>query len=86
VRRIASGFLLAQIIGVPTGLFMAIHRASFETAFTNRRNLTVDTSGRLDSDLVKTYADYMLEFKLIRALPNYATFLSPKLNGEIANV
>src|SRR6516225_10964445 len=33
VRRIASGFLLAQIIGVPIGLFMAMNRASFETAF-----------------------------------------------------
>jgi NitT/TauT family transport system permease protein len=33
VRRITAGFLLAQIIGVPIGLFMAMHRASFETAF-----------------------------------------------------
>jgi NitT/TauT family transport system permease protein len=33
VRRITLGFLLAQIIGVPIGLFMAMHRTSFETAF-----------------------------------------------------
>jgi sulfonate transport system permease protein len=33
VRRITSGFLLAQIVGVPLGLFMAMHRASFETMF-----------------------------------------------------
>jgi NitT/TauT family transport system permease protein len=33
VRRIAFGFLLAQVIGVPIGLLMAMHRASFETMF-----------------------------------------------------
>lgn len=33
VQRITAGFLLAQIIGVPIGLFIAMHRASFETAF-----------------------------------------------------
>jgi NitT/TauT family transport system permease protein len=33
VRRITSGFLLAQVVGVPLGLFMAMHRASFETMF-----------------------------------------------------
>src|SRR5262245_50510063 len=33
VRRITTGFLLAQLVGVPIGLLMALHRASFETAF-----------------------------------------------------
>lgn len=33
VQRITYGFLLAQIIGVPIGLLMAMHRASFETTF-----------------------------------------------------
>lgn len=33
VGRIVSGFLLAQAVGVPVGLMMAINRASFETFF-----------------------------------------------------
>jgi NitT/TauT family transport system permease protein len=33
IQRITLGFLLAQLIGVPIGLLMALHRASFETAF-----------------------------------------------------
>src|SRR5262245_35515828 len=33
VRRITAGFLLAQVVGVPIGLLLALHRASFETTF-----------------------------------------------------
>jgi NitT/TauT family transport system permease protein len=33
LQRIISGFLLAQIIGVPLGLFMAMHRNAFDTMF-----------------------------------------------------
>jgi NitT/TauT family transport system permease protein len=33
LRRITSGFLLAQIVGIPLGLMMAMHRASFDTLF-----------------------------------------------------
>jgi NitT/TauT family transport system permease protein len=33
LRRITSGFLLAQIVGIPLGLMMAMHRASFDTMF-----------------------------------------------------
>jgi NitT/TauT family transport system permease protein len=33
LRRITSGFLLAQIVGIPLGLMMAMHRASFDTIF-----------------------------------------------------
>ena len=33
IRRITSGFLLAQLVGVPIGLMLALHRASFETTF-----------------------------------------------------
>ena len=33
VKRITSGFLLAQVVGVPIGLLLALHRASFETTF-----------------------------------------------------
>lgn len=33
VRRITMGFLLAQIIGVPLGLMMAMNRTSFDTTF-----------------------------------------------------
>lgn len=33
IGRILSGFLIAQIIGVPIGLMMAMHRASFDTFF-----------------------------------------------------
>src|SRR5882672_1357843 len=33
VRRIASGFILAQIIGVPVGLMLAMSRTSFDTFF-----------------------------------------------------
>ena len=33
LQRIAGGFLIAQIIGIPIGLIMAINRASFETMF-----------------------------------------------------
>ena len=33
IQRITLGFLLAQLIGVPIGLLMALHRDSFETAF-----------------------------------------------------
>jgi NitT/TauT family transport system permease protein len=33
LRRITAGFLLAQIIGVPLGLMMAMHRVSFDTMF-----------------------------------------------------
>lgn len=32
-QRITAGFLLAQVVGIPIGLAMAIHRASFETMF-----------------------------------------------------
>jgi ABC-type nitrate/sulfonate/bicarbonate transport systems, periplasmic components len=48
----------------------------------------IELTWRMDATMiqrVKTYADHMLEFKQIRALPNYATFLSPKINDEIAN-
>ena len=33
VRRITMGFLLAQIVGVPLGLMMAMNRTSFDTTF-----------------------------------------------------
>jgi NitT/TauT family transport system substrate-binding protein len=33
---------------------------------------------------VKIYSQQMLELKQIRALPNFATFLAPKFNDEIA--
>ena len=33
LRRIASGFVLAQIVGIPLGLMMAMHRNSFDTMF-----------------------------------------------------
>lgn len=33
VERITTGFVLAQIVGVPIGLFMAVRRAGFETMF-----------------------------------------------------
>jgi NitT/TauT family transport system permease protein len=33
IQRITMGFLLAQVIGVPLGLMMAMNRASFDTAF-----------------------------------------------------
>ncbi|MGE3147480.1 ABC transporter permease [Pseudorhodoplanes sp.] len=33
VRRITLGFLIAQVVGVPLGLMMAMHRASFDTLF-----------------------------------------------------
>jgi ABC-type nitrate/sulfonate/bicarbonate transport system substrate-binding protein len=48
----------------------------------------IELTWRMDALMiqrVKTYADHMLEFKQIRTLPNYATFLSPKINDEIAN-
>ncbi len=32
-QRITAGFLIAQVVGIPIGLAMAIHRASFETLF-----------------------------------------------------
>jgi NitT/TauT family transport system permease protein len=33
LQRITSGFLLAQIVGIPLGLMMAMHRTSFDTMF-----------------------------------------------------
>jgi len=33
VERILSGFIIAQLIGIPIGLMMAMHRASFDTFF-----------------------------------------------------
>jgi NitT/TauT family transport system permease protein len=33
VRRITMGFLLAQIVGVPLGLMLAMNRTSFDTTF-----------------------------------------------------
>jgi sulfonate transport system permease protein len=33
LRRITLGFLIAQVVGIPVGLLMAIHRASFNTMF-----------------------------------------------------
>jgi NitT/TauT family transport system permease protein len=33
LRRITTGFVIAQIVGIPLGLLMAMHRASFDTAF-----------------------------------------------------
>lgn len=33
LRRITLGFLIAQIVGIPLGLMMAMHRSSFDTMF-----------------------------------------------------
>lgn len=33
LSRITSGFLLAQLVGIPLGLMMAMHRTSFDTMF-----------------------------------------------------
>jgi NitT/TauT family transport system permease protein len=33
LQRITSGFILAQIVGVPLGLLMAMHRNAFDTMF-----------------------------------------------------
>jgi NitT/TauT family transport system permease protein len=33
VQRIVGGFLIAQVVGIPIGLIMAMNRASFETMF-----------------------------------------------------
>ncbi len=47
----------------------------------------VELTWRMDDLMitrVKTYAQQMLELKQIRALPDYAMFLSPKFNDEIA--
>lgn len=33
LQRITSGFILAQIVGVPLGLMMAMHRNAFDTMF-----------------------------------------------------
>jgi NitT/TauT family transport system substrate-binding protein len=47
----------------------------------------VELTWRMDETMitrVKTYAQQMLELKQIRALPNFDTFLAPKLNDEIA--
>lgn len=33
LQRITLGFLIAQLIGIPIGLMMAMHRASFDTMF-----------------------------------------------------
>lgn len=33
VQRIVGGFLIAQLVGIPIGLIMAMNRASFETMF-----------------------------------------------------
>ena len=47
----------------------------------------VELTWRMDAQMitrVKTYAEQMLELKQIRALPNFAAFLSPALNDELA--
>src|SRR6185369_13294290 len=47
----------------------------------------VELTWRMDAPMierVKIYSQQMLELKQIRALPNYATFLAPKFNDEIA--
>jgi ABC-type nitrate/sulfonate/bicarbonate transport system substrate-binding protein len=62
---------------------LGTRREGLEQAMSN-----IELTWRMDATLiqrVRTYADHMLEFKQIRALPDYATFLSPKLNDEIAN-
>ena len=33
IQRIIAGFLIAQAVGIPIGLIMAMNRASFETLF-----------------------------------------------------
>src|SRR5665213_1767153 len=33
IGRVTAGFLIAQLVGIPIGLWMAMHRASFETMF-----------------------------------------------------
>jgi NitT/TauT family transport system permease protein len=33
LRRITLGFLIAQVVGIPLGLLMAMHRTSFDTVF-----------------------------------------------------
>jgi NitT/TauT family transport system substrate-binding protein len=48
----------------------------------------IELTWRMDVTMIqriKTYAEHMLEFKQIRALPSYAAFLNPTLNDEIAN-
>jgi NitT/TauT family transport system substrate-binding protein len=47
----------------------------------------VELTWRMDEVMIertKTYAQQMLELKQIRALPDFAKFLSPKFNDEIA--
>jgi NitT/TauT family transport system substrate-binding protein len=47
----------------------------------------VELTWRMDATMiqrVKTYAQQMLELKQIRALPDFAAFLSPTLNDELA--
>ena len=47
----------------------------------------VELTWRMDATMierVKIYSQQMLELKQIRALPNFATFLAPKFNDEIA--
>jgi NitT/TauT family transport system substrate-binding protein len=47
----------------------------------------VELTWRMDDLMIqrtKTYAEQMLELKQIRALPDYAKFLNPKFNDEVA--
>jgi NitT/TauT family transport system substrate-binding protein len=57
-------------------------REALELAMPN-----VELTWRMDAPMiqrVKIYSQQMLELKQIRALPNFATFLAPKFNDEIA--
>jgi ABC-type nitrate/sulfonate/bicarbonate transport system substrate-binding protein len=61
---------------------LGAQREALEKAVPN-----VELTWRMDDTMitrVKTYAQQMLELKQIRALPDFATFLSPSFNDEIA--
>jgi NitT/TauT family transport system substrate-binding protein len=61
---------------------LGAQRPALEKAVSN-----VTLTWRMDETMItrtKTYAQQMLELKQIRALPDFAKFLSPKFNDEVA--
>jgi NitT/TauT family transport system substrate-binding protein len=84
VHRQASEYMMAHKAEVvdATVRILGANRAAVERGIDN-----VEYTWRLDADTIgkaRTYAQYMLELRQIRALPDFAKFLNPSFSNAIA--
>ena len=66
VQRITLGFLAAQIVGIPLGLIMAMHRNRIRHDVSDCRDPASDSTGRVDPGLDRVLADARTERRFHR--------------------